>query len=349
MSTTPIVEILVRPKAAEKDLVVVDALRDNGFLRKTVNKHTRGARHGVFGSTLARHKEIAAMTHASDHLSVPLVAQGSGPAEVEVRRPHLSEGGPHHPSAAEARLFRDHVEDSARRVGAVQRRARSPHELNARQVIEWKTHSRPLLRAEERRCRIPAIDEDGDAAVQRAVEAARIQVVVVDAALCDLHARSELHELWQLTVRRLLGNFVRSHLGHRRGCLDDALIAPRRRRDGQRFAEADVPGHHLFDRGGRVRGHRDVLDRDGVLAERHRERMRSGRDAVEHELAVTTSDDAGLNVVEQNGRAFETGPAFMNDAPFDTPLRALCGFNVVHVRQSATRPDCEKNDGPHPH
>ena len=165
-----------------------------GFQRQAVLLAGCRTGHAVFHRDVSRDREIAAGPRAGVDLEVPARADLVGVTNVSVDRVQFPAGQPDVEALAVARLLGGQVEHAARRVGPVQRRAGTAHQLRACQVVEWKGDGRPLLRPEERQRRIAAVDQRDHPAVQRAVEASHVEVVVVDSTLSHLCPGGELEQ-----------------------------------------------------------------------------------------------------------------------------------------------------------
>ena len=166
---------------------------------------------------------VALVAADVEPIAEPVVAEHAGVAEVAPERLQLA--------AAEAELGSGHlaalgghdVDDAAERVGAVERRAGPPHHLHLAQVLQRLGHAVPLLGAEERDGEVAAILQHQHPAVERRVEAAGVDVEVVDPALHHVHARHGLQRHRRLAGDRGVLQHLRRHHRDRRRRLDDAL------------------------------------------------------------------------------------------------------------------------------
>src|SRR4029453_363663 len=132
----------------------------------------------------------AAAVVSAHGFEVPVVSERGRRAEVDALSVEPSRGVADLAAETVARASRPHVHDAVEGAGPVQRSTGPTHELKLLDVGQRERQRRPIDVAEEgRQRRIAAVDARQNVPVVEVVEAAAIEVEVVEAALYDLHSR----------------------------------------------------------------------------------------------------------------------------------------------------------------
>ncbi len=224
---------------------------------------------------------------------------------------------------AVARRAGHHIQHAARSVLAIEGGTRPADQLQGGYVVQRKRDGRPLLRPEKGHRGIAAVDQRRHPAVERAVEAARVEVVVVEAALGHLGAGRELEQLGQLTVRSLALDLLLSHQGHRRGCLDDPLRAQRHRRHRDGLGEQGLPIHSHVDCPRAVRLDSDVKPRSRAFSERIGQGVGPRRDVREAVETVAIGELARPRLVDHHRNSTEPLARLADNSTLDLTLAVL--------------------------
>ena len=311
----PVAEVLVETEAAEGDLVRVQGER-HGLGAQAAGRLAGGTGR-VLGGRAPRDGEVVAVLIAADQLEIPAGAELRRPAQVGAHRLELAAGQPDLAPLGAARRLGRHVEHAVEGIGTVERRARAAHQLDRGELVHGEGDRGPLLGAEERHRRVAAVDQRQDAAVQRAVEAAGVEVEVVEAALGVIDPGRELEQLRHLAGRRRQLDLLGRDDGHRRRRLGDPLRPARGRGDGDRVGEGEVPIDGLVDRR-RTSGvdlHVGLLL--GEVDEAEGQRVDARRHAGQGVAAVRGGDRHGVRLVDEHRDAREARAVLERDPTFD--------------------------------
>ena len=205
----------------------------------------------VFHRRVARPREVGSALVAAERLEIPPCSKRGRVPGVDSRGVELAEREPCLASQAVTRRFGADAEHAVEGAHTIERAARAPHELDLLDLAQSECQRSPVGVAHHLwHGGLSAIDLRPHATVHHVIESARVDVEVVQPALCDVNAWRAGQQQRQLAAGGLPRYLDRVERRHRGGRLGNRFCLSRCRSHDQRLHERQRPVHPRLEQCG---------------------------------------------------------------------------------------------------